>query len=299
VKRTLRWAAGALLVAATVYWLGRLIAENRAELRGYEWRVDVALLGASVAALVAVLALGVWGWSLALRHFEHPPVRTAELQRIWFLGNLARYVPGKIFQFVAVAQMSRAAGLSGVVVLTSLLVHTGMALLSAGVMGSWTLSGGILRGVDPRLAAVAVSAVALAAVHPAFLNALLGVVPRLLRRDTLQWRGRWIDGVLLLGLSLANWALYGVAYHLFLAAIADVPWRLLPQMMGVNALSFLLGYLSPLPGGAGLRELAMTELLRPYLPDGVAAVLAIASRLWTIAAELAGGLLALLLVRRR
>jgi glycosyltransferase 2 family protein len=70
-------------------------------------------------------------------------------------------------------------------------------------------------------------------------------------------------------------------------------------MAGVNALSFLVGYASPLPGGAGLRELAMAELLRPYLPDGVAAVLSIASRLWTIAAELVGGALALALARRR
>lgn len=299
MKRTLRWAVGALLAAATAYWLGRLISRNWGELRGYAWRVDAPLLAASVVALVVVLALGVWGWSRALRHFEHPPVRTMELQRIWFVGNLARYVPGKVFQFVAVAQMSRAAGLSGAVVLTSLLVHTGMALLAAAVLASYTLSGGIVRGVDPRAAAALATALALLAVHPAFLNRLLGVVPRLLRRATIRWNGRWIDGVALLALALSNWALYGVAYHLFVAALADVPWRLLPQMAGVNALSFVIGYVSPLPGGAGLREVAMTELLRPYLPDGVAAVLSIASRLWTIAAELVGGTLAMALARRR
>lgn len=299
MRRAGRWILGALLVAATAYWLGRLIAGNWAELRRFDWRIDVPLLAASVVALTGVLALGVWGWGLALRHFEHPRVRTAELQRIWFLGNLARYVPGKVFQFVAVAQLSRASGLSSAVILTSLLVHTGMALLGAGVVAAWTLSGGILEGVDPRAAAVAAIAVAVLGVHPAFLNRLLAVVPRLLKRDTIRWKARWIDGIALVALAVANWALYGVAYHLFVAALADVPWRLLPQMAGVNALSFLIGYASPLPGGAGLREVAMTELLRPYLPDGVAAVLAIASRLWTIAAELLGGALALALVRRR
>lgn len=299
MKRALRWGAGALLAAATAYWLGRLIVRNGAELRGYDWRVDAGLLAASVAAHVLVLAAGVWAWGRALRHFDHPPVRGAELQRIWFLSNLARYVPGKVFQFLAAAQLARAAGVSGAVLLTSLLVHTGMALLGAGVVAGWTLAGGLLRGVDPRLAAVAATALALAAVHPAFLNALLGVVPRLLKRETIRWRGRWRDGAALLALAVLNWSLYGVAYHLFVAALADVPWRLLPQMAGVNALSFLIGYASPLPGGAGLREVAMTELLRPYLPDGVAAVLSIASRLWTIAAELVGGATAVLLARAR
>lgn len=297
MKRGWRWLAGALLVAATAYWLGRMIARNWAEVARYDWRVDAPLLAASVAAHVLVLAWGVWVWGRTLRHFEHPPVGTATLQRIWFLSNLARYVPGKVFQFVAVAQLSRTAGLSGAVLLTSMLVHTGMALLSAGVLAAWTLSGGILQGVDPRATAAGATVLALLVVHPRFLNALLGAVPRLLRRETIRWNAGWGGGVVLLALSLVSWALYGVAYQLFVAALADVPWRLLPQMAGVNALSFLIGYASPLPGGAGLREVAMTELLRPYLPAGVAAVLALASRLWTIAAELVGGALAVALAR--
>jgi glycosyltransferase 2 family protein len=299
VKRPLRTAAGALLALATIYWLGRLIARNAAELRGYPWRVDPLLLGASVAALAAVLALGVWAWSLALSRFGHPPVRPAQLQRIWFLGNLARYVPGKVFQFVAVAQMSRSAGHSGAVMLTSLLVHTGMALLGAAVLASWTLAGGIARGVDPRAAAVLVTAAAALLVHPALLNRLLVVVPRLLKRETLRWEASWVQGLGLLAIAVSNWLLYGVAYQLFISSIAEVPWALFPQMAGVNALSFVIGYASPLPGGAGLREVAMAELLRPFLPDGVAAVLSLASRLWTIAGELAGGAVALVLARER
>jgi glycosyltransferase 2 family protein len=299
VRRWWRRLAGAALIAATAYWLGRLIARNWVELQRFEWRVDPPLLAASIAALVGVLAIGVWAWGRTLRCFDHPPVRTSQLQRIWFLSNLARYVPGKIFQFVAVAQLSRVAGLSGAVLLTSMLVHTGMALLGALVVASWTLAHGIVPAGWGWATAALATLFAAAAVHPRVLNAILGVVPRLLRRETIAWRAGWRDGIGLLGLALVNWTLYGVAYHLFLSAIADVPWTLLPQMTGVNALSFLIGYASPLPGGAGLRELAMTHLLLPYLPEGVSAVLAIASRLWSVAAELTGATLVVVLVRRR
>jgi uncharacterized membrane protein YbhN (UPF0104 family) len=297
VKPAWRRLLGALLVAATVWWLGRLIADNWAELRRFDWRVDAGLLAASVAAHVAVLAWGVWVWSRILRHFEHPPVRLGMLQRIWFLSNLARYVPGKVFQFIAVAQLSRAAGLSGAVLLTSMLVHTGMALLSAVVVAAWTLTDGIVQGVDPLWPALAVTIGAAFGVHPAFLNRLLSFIPRLLKKDVIHWNAGWMDGLALLGLSVVSWGFYGVAYHLFVASLADVPWRLLPQMAGVNALSFFIGYASPLPGGAGLREISMTELLRPYFSEGVAAVLSIAARLWTIAAELIGGSATALLVR--
>jgi len=299
MKQGWRRVAGVLLIAATGWWLGRLIAENWGELRAFDWRAHPVLLTASIAAHVAVLAFGVWVWSRVLRHFDHPPVGLGTLQRIWFLSNLARYVPGKVFQFIAVAQLSRSAGLSGAVLLTSILVHTGITLLSSVVVAAWTLSGGIVPGVDPRWPAAAASVGAVLAVHPALLNRLLAAIPRLLKKDVIRWNGRWRDGVALLALSVVNWMLYGVAYHLFMASLAEVPWGLLPQMAGVNALSFFLGYASPLPGGTGLREVAMAELLQPYLPTGVAAVLSIASRLWTIAAELLGGGLALLLVRAR
>lgn len=280
---------GILLVAAAGYYLAAVIARHAGELRAFDWRVDPWLLAASVAAHALVLAWGVWVWGRVLAHFDHPPVRAGTLQRIWFLSNLARYIPGKVFQFVAVAHLSRAAGLSGAVLLTSMLVHTGMSLLSAAVVAAWTLAGGIFPGVNPLVPALAATVLGALAVHPAFLNRLLSVIPRLLKKDVIRWRATWADGLALLALATLSWALYGVAYQLFVAALADVPWRLLPQMAGVNALSFVIGYVSPLPGGAGLREVAMSELLQPYLPAGVAAVLSLASRLWTIAAELLGG----------
>jgi uncharacterized membrane protein YbhN (UPF0104 family) len=293
----LRRAAGLLLVAATVGYLAATIRAHWGELRAFDWRVDPLMLAASVLAHTLVLAWGVWVWGRVLGHFEHPPVRLGMLQRIWFLSNLARYVPGKVFQFIAAAQLSRRAGLSGPLMITSMLVATGMSLLSAVVVAAWTLTGGIVPGVDPLWPALVATIGAAFAVHPAFLNRLLSFIPRLLKKEVIRWKASWVDGLVLLGLSVVSWGFYGVAYHLFVASLADVPWRLLPQMAGVNALSFFIGYASPLPGGAGLREISMTGLLRPYFSDGVAAVLSIAARMWTIAAELIGGSVAVLLVR--
>lgn len=299
MKRASPWRriAGALLVAATVAYLAVTIRSNWGELRAYEWRADPALLSLSVAAHVLVLGWGVWVWGRVLACFEHPPVRLGPLQRIWWLSNLARYVPGKVFQFIAVAQLSRAAGLSGAVLITSILVQTGMALLSAAVVAAWTLGARVPLPADPLPVAVAVTLAAGCAVHPAFLNRLLAVIPRLLGKTVIRWNAGWMTGLGLLGLSVVSWAFYGVAYHLFVASLTDAPRTMLPQMAGVNALSFLIGYASVLPGGIGLREFAMTELLKGYFPEGVAAVLSIASRLWTLAAELIGGTAAWLLVR--
>jgi uncharacterized membrane protein YbhN (UPF0104 family) len=97
---------------------------------------------------------------------------------------------------------------------------------------------------------------------------------------------------------VVSWVLYGAAYFLFLNALADVPSNALVASTGVNTLSFLAGYLAiPAPGGLGVRESAMTVLLNPILPAGVAAVVAVGARLWSIVAEL--GLVGLALVAHR
>jgi uncharacterized membrane protein YbhN (UPF0104 family) len=293
-------AAAALIVAAAALFLVRAVVRNWRQVRAYPWHVDPLLLAGSVVALVGVLAWGVWVWGRVLSRFEHSPVGNGTLQRIWFLSNLARYIPGAVFQFVTAAGLSRSAGLSAAVMLTSLLVHTGMSLLSAIVVSSWTLTAPLFPAL-PWTAVVAIGVVvtlgATLVVHPRFLNGALGIIPRLLKKDVIRWNGSWADGIGLLGLAIVSWALYGAAYWLFLRALTPISAARLPMLSGVNALSFAAGYVTPIPGGLGVREWAMKALLLPVLPSGVAALVAVAARLWNIAAEVIGGALVLALTR--
>jgi glycosyltransferase 2 family protein len=294
-----RWrsALGGLLVLAAAAFLVLTIARHWRQVEAFEWDIRWGVLAASVVALTAVLAWGVVVWKLVLDRFDHPPIPLRQLLRIWYLSNLARYVPGKIWQFVGAAELARLAGLSRAVVLTSMVVHVGFSLLSAAVVSSLVLiPTGLPDGV-PVAALGALAALSLLLVHPALLNRALLILARVLKRDVLRWRGRWRDGILLLGLSVVSWILYGGAFWLFILAVVGVdPASVLP-LAGVNALSFLAGYLVFLaPAGLGAREGVMAVLLRPFAPVAVAAVVAVLSRLWTVAAELLGAAIVLMLV---
>ena len=289
-----RWRVvfGVLLVGAAAVFLGLTIARNGAQLRAYQWDLRWGLLIASVAALAAVLAWGVFVWKLVLDRFEHPRVGLSSLLRIWFLSNLARYIPGKIWQFVGAAELARAAGISRPVLLTSMAVHVGFSLLSAAIVAAIAMLGGWSGVHVPAVPVAAVGAAGLALVHPAVINAVLRLIPRAVHRDVLRWNGGWRDGLLLLALSVFSWAVYGLAFGLFVHAVVGVSASDLVPLTGVNALSFLVGYLVFLaPAGLGAREGAMALLLTPLVPTGVAALVAILSRLWTVVAELAGAVL--------
>ncbi|MBA2671917.1 MAG: flippase-like domain-containing protein [Gemmatimonadetes bacterium] len=278
-----------ILIAAAGGFLFHAASANWADLRGFEWQVRGGVLALSLVAHVGVLAFGVFLWSRVLSHFTGPASGFPTLLRIWSLSNAARYIPGGVWQFLTAAQLSRDAGLSGVLALTSMMVHVLLSLIAAVTVSALVLPMDLpglgVIGSLPVRAAVIVMAVLI--VHPRLINGALGLVPRLLRRDVLVWRGSWGDGIGLLVLANASWLLYGVAYTLFVASLAPVGVNALLPFTAVNALSFTAGYLAvPVPGGVGVRESAMTLLLAPYLPAGVAAIVSIAARLWSIAAEL-------------
>ncbi|HKJ91906.1 MAG TPA: lysylphosphatidylglycerol synthase domain-containing protein [Longimicrobiales bacterium] len=297
MSRTSGWRrlAAALLIGASAAFLGLTIARNWSELTRYQWEVRPARLILSVPALVLVFVWGIMVWHGVLRHFAEGRVPLPRLIRIWFLSSLTRYIPGKIWQFVSAAQLAQAAGLSGIRLLTSLVVYTGFNLLSAAVAAAITLplaAYGFGRGAAVVVYGFAVASVLL--VHPRVLNTFLDLLPRFLHRETLRWTGRWRDGLLLLLLAVVSWLLYGVAFTLLVTSLVRVPWSTVLPLAGVNALSFLAGYfVFVAPAGLGAREAVMTMLLGPYAPAGVAALVAVAARLWTVAAELLGAAIVL------
>ena len=286
-----RWLGGALAVTALGF-LGWTIAREWATLRAHEWEVDAPGLVASVLGLVAVLAWGVWVWRRVLARMlpEPPPLR--QLLRIWFLSSLARYVPGKVWQFVGAAGMARSAGVAVPVLLTSMVIHMGFSLLAAAVVSlALLLPGELDLGGTAALLVAALAGASVLLVHPRVLNAALRLVPRAVNLGGIGWNGRWRDSMEILALSVLSWIAYGLVFALFVDAVVEVPLRATLPLTGANALAFLVGYLVFLaPAGLGAREASLAVLLAPFAPPGIAAVLAVASRLWTIAAEVLGAL---------
>jgi uncharacterized membrane protein YbhN (UPF0104 family) len=280
-----RSLAAALVLAAAGFIASRILTDLE-QIRGFDWKLRPVLLAASVLVLSAVLLWGVLVWQLVLRRCGlRVPFRP--LARAWFLSNLSRYIPGVVWQFLALAQLGPGVGLTPAVMVMSLLVQMGFLLLAAAALGVWLLPiplAGKLAPVLPVLRWMA--PLVLAAVHPRVIRGALGVVARVTKRTMPEWGGSWMDGVVFLLISAASWILYGAAFFLFLRAFVDLPAGAFAAVTAINALAFIVGYVVVIaPGGAGFKEGAMALLLAGLLPGGVAASLAVLSRLWSIAGE--------------
>lgn len=302
-KGALTRAASWALVAATLGFVAWAFWTGWPRLAAYDWRVRPAPLAASTLLLTLVLAGAALVWGRVLRLVGGPPAAPRALLRIWFHSNLARYVPGKVWQFVAAADLARGRGLDTATMLVSLVVVMGFFLLGAGVVA---LAFGAIPGIPASPARIgAAAALALALVHPRVIAAALRLVPR--RAADVAWRGGWTSGAGLLALSVGYWVANGAAFALFLDAIVGTPAGSFVALVGANAAAYLVGYVVIVaPAGLGFREATLTALLGGILGSGLGdqralalgAVAALASRLWMVVAELLGAAAALALDAR-
>lgn len=300
VRRWVRRAATVLVVGAGVAFLALTIQRNWAEIGGYDWQARWGRIAVSVALLSASLIWSAYVWHRVLARFEGAGIRFRRLLRISFVSKIARYIPGKVWQFVAVGQLSRGTGSSAGVLVSSLLVHAGFVFLSAVITASVVLAERIdALPSDPTTAVVGLTILCVALSHPRLIDLCLRLAARLSGQGTIRWTGGWLASLETLFFSLLSWIADGVAFYLFVGALVHVDPQQLLALIGIHAFSFVVGYIAFVaPAGAGVREATMATLLAGLLPSGAAAVVAILARLWTIAAELVGLIIALVLAAR-
>lgn len=296
-RSSLRRIGGTLFIVAALSFLALTVVRQREELRAYDWSFEGGWLALSFVLLLCGLVASAVIWRRVLAAFDHD-VALVPLARVWFVSSLGRYIPGKVWQLLGVADMARALGIDAVTSITSLAIYMLYATLSALVLGVYLFPLGASAALDaPLLVARWVAPVALLLLHPALVRGALRIAERLLRRELRPWRGSIVDAATLLAMCVGQWLVYGAAFHAFTASLTDAPIALFPHLVASFALSFVAGYVVVIaPAGLGAKEGALALLLSSVMPLGVAAAVAIGARLWTVTGEVVP---ALLLLRRR
>jgi glycosyltransferase 2 family protein len=260
-------------------------------------RVDLAsVLLALLLSLVNVATSGA-SWRAVLADLGSPlSVRAAA--KVFFVGQLGRYIPGTVFQFVAQAELARDHGVprrrTGSALAVALLVSmTTASLIVTGVLPialhgrelpgwEWT---GWLRWLTPLLLVLLV---------PRVINPLLRFLLRLARQEPLEHRIT-VKGLLLSAFwALLSWV--SVGFQVFvLAQAVGADWsatQTLALGIGGYALAWMAGFLVVLaPAGAGARELVLGAVIALSTGSGGAAVVVLGSRvLLTLSDLLLAGL---------
>jgi uncharacterized membrane protein YbhN (UPF0104 family) len=295
--RRSRWRTVAVLAVVAGFFVATLAARWN-DVISLKWRLEPGLFAVATALLALSYGLVACLWGLALHRAAG--TRVAAGARIWFLSNLARYVPGNIWSYVGAVELARR---EGVARRTTLAVMALTQVLSVGVAvaaGLPVLLAERARLGRPALLGALVVA-AVAALAAVFRRQLLGLARRRMPGFDPADLTPSAGTVALLAAGYAvYWAVTGLAFAALVASLYPLAPADVPLVMAAYAAAYAAGFLALLtPAGLGVREGVLVVALAPVLPAGPALVVALLSRVWMMLVELAGAGVAHLAARYR
>ncbi len=297
VWHTLKWIA----VAAVLVFVGLRVQEQWTELRAFPWPATVSwsLLAASAACVGISYAVLIWTWQrTVLAWGEQLPLGAAA--RIWFVSNLGRYIPGKVWQIGAMGVMAQQEGVSPVAAVGSSLVISLINVLT-GIAVAVVCGAGDLGAPQWAYAGVGLATILVVGAPwllPMAAKAAAVMLRRPIEVPRLPHSAIWIAAA---GCTVA-WVLYGVAFRFLHVAILGEPTGDVLRSTAAFTGSYIAGFLFLLaPGGIGVREDVLYRLLGQFglATGGAAWIVVFASRAWLTLIEVTPGLLLLLLHRGR
>jgi uncharacterized membrane protein YbhN (UPF0104 family) len=251
------------------------------------------LLVAAVATL-ANLALTGLAWRAVLADLGSR-LPFAAAARVFFVGQIGKYVPGSLWPVVVQAELGSDHGVprrrSAAATLVLILLSAFSALVV--VLGALPFVPSVAEnGFGWALVLVVPLIVVL---HPAVLGRLLDRLLRLIGRPPL---GEWTSlrgTAAALGWALASWASAGVqVWCLAISMGAPRTWHTLALTTGGYALAWAVGLIVVVaPAGAGAREVALAALLSSVLDSGAVVVVVLLSRVLFTGADLTLAMLGL------
>jgi hypothetical protein len=319
-----------VFAVAILLAVGRIFARDLRGLNLEERSLHPAWLAASGLLYVLGLGFSAWFWIRLLRALGQQPAVLPAV-RAYYVGHLGKYLPGKAWALIMRTTLIQGptVRLSVAALTTFYEVFTTMAggvLLAACLFAvqarepladlDWQairslFSADILElpSLDPRLAML-LSLVLLVPVGIPLLPIVFNRLEYRLARRVQDADAsplpvtRTVHLVLGLLLTSAGWLLLGASFWATLRAILGdaLPWgwEVLGRLTAILALSYVAGFLIPVPGGLGAREFFLRLLLVPELAGllsgtedetrKLAALAAVVLRLvWTVAELVVAG----------
>lgn len=244
------------------------------------------LVFVSYAVLIATWrgTVQAWGERIGVGHATH----------IWFVSNLGRYLPGKVWQIGAMGVLAQQAGVAPVAAVGSAivvsLVHLLVGFAVVAASGSALMTAYLPAGPWFALALTLLGAGVIASpwLLPTGVRFLASITGRPMVAPRLPPRAVWLAAT---GSALA-WTLFGIAFHVLSVALLGRQTGDVASSIAVFTLSYQLGFIALFaPGGIGVREITMQALLvgAGAMSGPEALWLAVASRLWLTVLEIVPG----------
>lgn len=258
------------------------------------WQASPYLLFASGVCYAIGMLPANWYWRQCLLTMDQ---RAPLLATSWayFYGNLGKYFPGKAMVIILRLGALKDYDFKKMATAITIFMETLTMMAVGGALAAACL---IVLNLDWKLTLLAVGLLLsmLVPTLPPVLRIIISKLQRGVSSETLrEWTSRIHVGLVLQGwvAMTVTWLLFGLSLLCILQGLPIAEsmeidrLRLLLSALGACALAVVLGFVSLLPGGAGVREVVLSTILTPIVGPTAALCAAIWLRITWLATELA------------
>lgn len=258
------------------------------------WQVSPLMLIASALCYAVGTLPANWYWRQCLLAMDQ---RAPLFATSWayFYGGLGKYFPGKAMVIVLRLGALKDYDFKKMATAITIFMETLTMMAVGGALASICL---ILLNLDWKLSLLAIGLLVAMSLPtlPPVLRIIIAKLQRGVSARTLrEWTGRIHFGLVLKGwvAMVFTWLLFGLSLLFILRGLPtaeslETDWsQLMLSSLGACALAVVLGFVSLLPGGAGVREVVLSTILAPVVGPAAALCAAIWLRITWLTTELA------------
>lgn len=269
-------------------FLARTLYLGWDEIVAYDWDLDYLDLIIAFSLMLAAAAFYAYLWKVILEKLG-TPLSYRKSYRIFFLSQLGRYLPGKVWGILGLVYLSQKEGVPKVISGASVTLQLLLQVVSGVIVFVMTLPfWGNAEAGTGLYGLLVLLPVGLIFLHPALVNRGLNLALRITGQPEMElsWRYSYLLGQL--GLWGIFWLVNGVAHYFLIRSIYSSSLPPIPVLAGIFAIAWVAGFLSLVtPSGLGVMEGTLVFLLSFYFPVHVATVIALWSRFARTVGDLA------------
>jgi len=296
-----RWTRAALaavkwaLFIAVLVFVVQALVERFAEVEWAGVQIHPGWAAAGIAAMLLAFGMLFLPYHLVIRRLG-PRVPWPEVMADVWVGQLAKYVPGKVGSVVGIAYLLHKRGVPARMSVAAIVMVDGLSIILGLMLAVPLTLWEPVQQVLPMawLWCSVLIAAGLVCLHPRVFGGLWNFALRKLGQQPFDKLPRVRDLAGPMAALVGHFVLGGAALWLLARSFSDIGPESLPLMVAANALALVAGFLSVFaPAGFGVYEGVLLILAGPFIGEGPIAILVVAKRLVQTLSELAlaaGGL---------
>ncbi len=284
-KKIIKRVLQVILIAVIFYFLARNLYVNWNKIVEYDWRINYYFLVFSWLLSIGGGFLIALGWNLILRVLGGR-LNYKRALKIFFITDLAKYIPGKVWTMVGKVYMCKEEGVPVAVTSTSVVIQPLIQVISGLLifllsLPFWTKTSDFINNLYFFFLLIPIGLLFL---HPVIMTKPLNFVLRKLKQKPIELKIKYSHILLILLLWCGLWVLGGITYYFLIISVHPFPLSNLPVTIGIFAIAGVSQFLTP--SGIGVLEGMLTVLLGLYFPLPVAILIALLTRVWKTVSEL-------------